>query len=158
MKRLMGTAALALTLGLGAPAVAQDSQLAAQVENFLMEHGYTEVNASMLTTEQLAQLQGLEERDVPDSQVEGSIDEILVMDAGTSMYVSEEMRAMMDEDGSAALIRNAREILAEAGHDPALADQLSTEQLAQIWFLREREDSDNPATLESRLDAILNQV
>lgn len=159
MTRTLSTALLALALGFGAPALAQeDAQLRQSAEATLNEYGYSGVNVDALTSEQLAEFQTLEQQDVDNpADAQRRIDEILVMDSGSAMFVSEEMRALMEEPEYPELRRNARTILGEAGYDAAIADGLSVEQLAQLWFLQERDSDENdPAMIENRIQSILD--
>jgi hypothetical protein len=155
MTRTLSTALLALTLGLGTPAIAQDSQLAIQAQNVLDEYGY-EVDANLLTQRQLAEFQTFQTQQVENpADAQQRIDQILVMDAGTSTYVSEEMRAMFDD--MTALEQNAQELLASAGYAEVDVSGLTNEQLAQLWFLKERGEHNNPADLMDRVQVILDE-
>jgi hypothetical protein len=157
MTRTISTAILALALGLGTPALAQDSQLAIQAQNTLDQYGY-EVDASLLSQEQLAQFQtffGGDEQPTNEAGARQRIDEILVMDAGTSTYVSEEMRAMFED--TTILEENARQLLDAAGYAEVDVSGLTNEQLAQLWFLQERDENNNPADLSNRIQAILDE-
>jgi hypothetical protein len=155
MTRTLSTALLALTLGLGAPAIAQDSQLAIEAQNVLDEYGY-EVDANLLTQRQLAEFQTFQTQQVENpADAQQRIDQILVMNAGTSTYVSEEMRAMFDD--MTALEQNAQQLLASAGYPEVDVSGLTNEQLAQLWFLRERDEDSNPGDLTDRVQAILDE-
>lgn len=155
MKRFMGPALLALTLGFGAPAAAQDAQLQEQAGRVLAQHGYGAVDTSMLTVDQLARLQTLEAQDLTsEGAIRQEIDQILLMDVGTATFVSEEMQALFAEPQS-ELRENARELLSEAGYDPALADGLELPQLAELWFLQEQPEINQPAVLQDRIQVIL---
>jgi hypothetical protein len=158
MNRTISTALLALALGFGTPALAQDSQLVAEADSILQEYGYEGVNADMFSTEQLAQFQtyfGAENEFENPAEARQRIDEILMMDAGTSTFVSAEMRAMFDDPTE--LEANARELLEQAGRTDVDVSGLTTEQLAQFWFLRERDEENNPAQLTDRIQAILDE-
>jgi hypothetical protein len=157
MTRTIGTAILALALGFGAPALAQDSQLATEAQNTLTQYGY-DVDASLLTDEQLAQFQtefSAENTYDNEADARARIDEILVMDAGTSTYVSEEMRAMFDNPTE--LEANARELLDSAGFTDVDVSGLTTEQLAQLWFLKERDGDNNETDARNRIQTILDE-
>ena len=155
MTRTLSTALLALALGLGTPAIAQDSQLAVEAQNVLDEYGY-ELDASLLSQEQLAEFQTFQAQQVENpADAQQRIDQILVMDAGTSTYVSEEMRAMFDD--MTALEQNARELLSSAGYAEVDVSGLTTAQLAQLWFLKERDENNNPGDLADRVQAILDE-
>jgi hypothetical protein len=158
MNRTISTALLALALGFGTPALAQDSQLVAEADSILQEYGYEGVNADMFSTEQLAQFQtyfGAENEFENPAEARQRIDEILMMDAGTSTFISAEMRAMFDDPTE--LEANARELLEQAGRTDVDVSGLTTEQLAQFWFLRERDEENNPAQLTDRIQAILDE-
>jgi 3-methyladenine DNA glycosylase Mpg len=157
MTRTLSTAILALALGLGTPVFAQDSQLATLAQNTLEEHGY-EVDASILTPEQLAEFQtyfGADDELSDPAAARQRIDEILVMDAGTSTYVSEDMRALFAD--TTMLEETARDVLNRAGHPEVDVSGLTNEQLARIYFLQERDVVNDPAELENAIQAILDE-
>jgi hypothetical protein len=156
MTRTLSASLLALALGLGTPALAQDSQLAIGAQNTLDRYGY-DVDASLLSEEQLAQFQTFFGNEEPADEVAAQqrIDEILVMDAGTSTYVSEEMRAMFDD--TTILEENARQLLDQAGYAEVDVSGLTNEQLARMWFLTERDVDNNRAELENSIQAILDE-
>ena len=156
MTRTLSTALVAVTLGLATPATAQDSQLAIEAQNLLDTYGY-EVDARLLSTAQLAEFQTLQSQDVENpAEARQRIDRILVMDAGTSTYVSDEMQALFED--STALEDNARQLLDSAGYGQVDVSGLTNEQLAQMWFLQERDGVDNRATLENWIQAILDET
>lgn len=156
MTRTLSTALVAVTLGLATPATAQDSQLAIEAQNLLDTYGY-EVDARLLSTAQLAEFQTFQSQDVENpAEARQRIDRILVMDAGTSTYVSDEMQALFED--STALEDNARRLLDSAGYGQVDVSGLTNEQLAQMWFLQERDGVDNRATLENWIQAILDET
>ena len=156
MKRTLNTALFALAIGLGAPAIAQDSQLEIEAQNVLEEFGYEGVDASMLSELQLAEFQTFQTQNIENpADAQQRIDRILVMDAGTSTYVSEEMRAMFDD--TTVLEQNARDLLNSAGYSEVDVSGLTNEQLAQLWFLQERDEDNNPGDLANRIQAILDE-
>jgi hypothetical protein len=160
MPRTLSTAVLALALGFGTPTLAQDNpQLAASAQTTLDQYGY-EVDASLLSLEQLAEFPTYFEGDeaiTGTAQAQQRIDEILMMDAGTSTYVSENMRALFED--TTMLEQTARNILDQAG--PAYAEVdvsgLTNEQLTRIYFLQERDVMNSQAELENALQAILEE-
>jgi hypothetical protein len=156
MTRVISTALFALALGFGAPAIAQDSQLEIEAQNVLAEFGYEGVDASMLSQEQLAEFQTFQTQNIENpADAQQRIDQILVMEAGTSTYVSDEMRAMFDD--TTALEQNARQLLDSAGYSEVDVSGLTNEQLAQLWFLQERDEDNNPAELSNRIQVILDE-
>jgi hypothetical protein len=155
MIRTLSSALVALSLGFAAPAFAQDSQLAAEAQNILDQYGY-EVDATQLSEQQLAEFQTFASQDVTDqAAAEQRIDQILVMDAGTSIFVSEEMRAMFDNPTE--LEQNARQLLDTAGYSEVDVSGLTTEQLAQLWFLQGSDESGTQADLVDRIQVILGE-
>ena len=149
MIRTLSTALVALTLGFGGMAAAQ-SQLEIQAQNTLDRYGYEGVDVGALSTEQLALFQTYfagEEQFDNDVGARNRIDEILMMDEGTSVYISPDMRAMLDDP--TVLEQNARALLDQAGYEDVDVSTLTTEQLAQLWFVQERDEVvNNPAALE----------
>jgi hypothetical protein len=160
MTRTISTAILALALGLGAPAIAQeatDSQLPPGLSDSLTQYGY-DLDPSLLTEDQrqrFTELGVLNSGSGDEEEVRSRIDEILVMDAGTATYVSQEMRAMMENPTE--LQANAEALFSRYGMSDVDVSGLTTEQLAQLWFLQERgaESSDDDVRL--RIEEILGQ-
>jgi hypothetical protein len=158
MTRTISTALLALALGLGTPALAQDSQLATEAQNTLDRYEY-EVDATMLSEEQLAQFQtyfgGDGVGDDP-AQARQRIDEILMMDAGTATFISADMQAMFDNPTE--LEANARSLLDSAGFSEVDVSGLTNAQLAQLWFLKDDNSStDGDNTVRLRVESILDE-
>jgi hypothetical protein len=160
MTRTLGTAILALALGFSAPAIAQENtetQLPPGLSDSLTQYGY-DLDPSLLTEDQL---QRFSEAGVLDSgsgdeeEVRSRIDEILVMDAGTATYVSDEMRAMMDSPTE--LQANAEALFSKYGMSDVDVSGLTTEQLAQLWFLQERGDETSDDDIRLRIEEILGQ-
>jgi hypothetical protein len=168
MTRKTTTAILALALGLGAPAFAQEGGAAvdpAQIEGqgagvaeTLSQYGY-DIDPSILTDDQRQRFDGLAVAGTGDNDGEDDmrrrIDEILVMDAGTATYVSEEMRSMMDNPTE--LQANAEALLNEYGMSDVDVSGLTTEQLAQLWFLQESGDDSSDGDVRMRIEEILGQ-
>jgi hypothetical protein len=155
MTRRLSTALLALTLGFGTPAFAQDNpQLTTMAQNVLEEYGY-EVDASVLSLQQLAEFQtyfGAAEDFGSDTRARNRIDEILMLDEGTVTFVSPDTATMMEN--RSGLEQNAREILDEAGFEEVAVNDLSQVQLAQLWLVRERDEIMNDqAALENYIQA-----
>ena len=155
MIRTLSTALFALSLGFGGMAVAQDSQLEIGAQNTLERYGYEGVNVEMLSTEQLALFETYFAGD-PDFDTEigarNRIDEILMMEEATSTYISPDMQAMFDD--TTALEENARTLLDRAGFEEVDVGTLTTQQLAQLWFVQERDDVINdPVALENFIEA-----
>jgi hypothetical protein len=157
MTRTLSAALLALTMGLGAPASAQDSQLVASAQNTLDQYGY-DVDASLLSLEQVAEFQtyfgGADEPANP-AAARQRIDQILVRDAATATYVSEDMRALFDD--TTMLEQTARQMLDEAGYAEVDVSGLTNAQLARIYFLQEDSVDNNPADLRDSIQAILDE-
>jgi hypothetical protein len=155
MNRTIGTAILALALGLGAPAMAQDDERMLNTRTTLEQYGY-DLDPTLLTDDQLTRFEELSASGSTANEIEARqrIDEILVMDAGTSTFVSEEMRAMFDNPTE--LEANARQLLARAGATDVDVSTLSFEQLAQLWFINEHGTDYSDADLTSRVQAVLN--
>jgi hypothetical protein len=157
MSRTISTALLALALGFGSPALAQDSQLATEAQNVLERFDYN-VDASLLTEEQLAQFQtyfngdGLADN---PAQARQRIDEILMMDAGTSTYISAEMQAMFDDPTE--LQKNAQMLLDRTGFTEVDVSGLTNAQLAQLWFLQDENSSTNDNDMRLRVETILDE-
>jgi 3-methyladenine DNA glycosylase Mpg len=160
MTRTLSTALLALVLGFGTPAIAQDNpQLTTLAQNTLEQYGY-EVDADMLSLEQLAEFQayfGSENELTSPASAQQRIDEILSMEAGTYTYVSEDMRALFED--TTMMEQTAQDVLQQAGPSYAEVDVsgLTNEQLARIYFLKERDVVNDPAELENALQAILDE-
>lgn len=158
MNRMIGTAILALALGMGGSVLAQDDQLRINAQTTLTQYGY-DVDPSLLTQDQLARFQtefgaGTEVAD--EAQARQRIDQILYMDAGTATFVSEEMQALFADPAYPELRSNARTLLSEVGRDPDLAETLTIDQLAQMWFLQEGDSvASRPADLADRIQVIL---
>lgn len=155
MNRMLSTALLALTLGFGGIAAAQDGQLEIGAQNTLERYGYEGVNVDMLSTEQLALFETYFAGEGQlDSEVSARnrIDEILMMEEGTSAYISPDMRAMFDD--ATALEQNARTLLDRAGYESVDVGTLTTQQLAQLWFVQERDEVVNdPVALGNFIEA-----
>jgi hypothetical protein len=159
MTRTLPTALLALALGFGTPALAQDNpQLTASAQTTLDQYGY-DLDASLLSLEQLAEFQtyfGGNNEITNPAEAQQRIDEILVREAGTSTYVSEDMRALFED--TTMMEQTARNVLDQAG--PAFAEVdvsgLTNEQLARIYFLQENNVVNNPGELDDALQAILD--
>jgi hypothetical protein len=157
MTRTISTAVLALALGFGTPALAQDSQLATEAQNTLDRFEY-QVDASMLSEEQLAQFQTYFNGDgVGDDPAlaRQRIDEILMMDAGTSTFISADMQAMFDNPTE--LEANARTLLDRAGYSEVDVSGLTNAQLAQLWFLQDENSSTNDQDMRLRVGTILDE-
>ena len=160
MTRTLSTALLALALGFGTPALAQDNpQLTASAQNTLERYGY-EVDAELLSLEQLAEFQtyfGGANEFTNDAAAQQRIDEILSMEAGTYTYMSEDMRTLFED--TTMMEQTARDVLNQAGPSYAEVDVsgLTNEQLARIYFLKERDVVNNQAELENALQAILDE-
>ena len=150
MTRTLSTALVALTLGFGGMAAAQ-SQLELQAQNALERYGYDSVAATALSDEQLAEFEtyfGGEEQFTNAVSARNRIDEILMMDEATTIYISPDMQAMLDD--TTVLEENARALLDRAGFEDVDVSTLSNEQLTQLWFVQERDDVvNNPASLEN---------
>lgn len=155
MTRTISTAILALALGFSTPVLAQQTEVSPQIQDTLTQYGY-DVDPSLLTDEQIEGFESLAVQGTGDNegdeQMRRRIDQILVMDAGTSTFVSEEMRAMMDNPTE--LEANAENILSRAGMTDVDVSALSTEQLAQLWFLQEADAGDD-TDLRQRVEEIL---
>lgn len=159
MIRTLSTALVALTIGFGGMAAAQ-SQLAIQAENTLERYGYEGVNVEMLSTEQLAEFQtyfGGANEFTNEVDARNRIDEILMMDEGTSVYISPDMQAMFDD--TTVLEENARALLDRAGFENVDVSTLTNTQLAQLWFVQERDEVVNdPTSLENYIQGtVLNE-
>ena len=160
MTRTLSTALLALALGFGTPATAQDNlQLTAMAQDVLDRYDY-EVDADLLSLEQLAEFQTYfagEDEVVGQTEAQNRIDEILSMDAGTYTYISEDMRTLFED--TTMMEQTAQDVLQQAGPDYAEVDVsgLTNEQLARIYFLKERDVVNNPTELENALQAILDE-
>jgi hypothetical protein len=158
MNRTINTAILALALGIGTPALAQDSQLATEAQNTLDRFEY-EVDATMLSEEQLAQFQtyfGGDGLGDDPAQARQRIDEILMMDAGTATYISPDMQSMFEDP--TVLQENARTLLDRAGFAEVDVSGLTNAQLAQLWFLRDDNSSTNDDnTVRLRVETILDE-
>ena len=159
MTRMLSTAIVALTLGFGGMAVAQ-SQLEIQARTTLERYGYEGVDVEALSTEQLALFEtyfaGEEEFD-NEVSARNRIDEILMMEEGTSLYISPDMQAMLDD--TTVLEENARALLDRAGFEEVDVRTLTNAQLTQLWFVQERDDvMNNPASLENFIQGtVLNE-
>jgi hypothetical protein len=155
MNRTIGTAILALALGLGAPAVAQDDERMLDTRTTLEQYGY-DLDPALLSEDQLASFEEMNAAPGSSSDVEARqrIDEILVRDAGTSTFVSEETRAMFDNPTE--LETNARALLARVGTPDVDVSTLSVEQLAQLWFINEHGTEYTDGDLAARVQAVLN--
>jgi hypothetical protein len=161
MNRTISTAIIALALGLSAPAFAQetstDSQLPEGLSDSLTQYGY-EVDPSLLTEQQrerFTELGVVNSGSDDEEEMRSRIDEILVMDAGTATYVSQEMRAMMDNPTE--LQANAESLFSKFGMTDVDVSGLTTEQLAQLWFLQERGEESSDDDVRLRIEEILGQ-
>jgi hypothetical protein len=153
MTRTLSTALVALTLGFGGMAVAQDSQLQIGAQNTLERYGYEGVNVEMLSTEQLALFQTYfgSDPDLGEVGARHRIDEILMMEEGTTTYISPDMQAMFDDTSQLEL--NARTLLDLGGFEEVDVSTLTTQQLAQLWFVQERSDVMNsPVALRNFIE------
>lgn len=156
MTRTLSTALLALTISLGAglgAATAQDSQLRASAGNTLDHYGFTEVDPTLLSDDQLVMFNNFDSQDfVNDAEASARIDQILLMNAVTAPYVSDEMTVIMQEEGQPQLRNNARTLLERAGYDPAIAEQMTVQQLAEMWFI---DDTIDDEELRRRVQVLL---
>lgn len=155
MTRTLSTALLALALGFGTPALAQDNpQLAAMAQNVLDEHGYDSVDATSLSLQQLAEFQTYFGATDDLNSVSGArnrIHEILMMDEASTAFVSPQMRTALED--RTGLEANARELLDDAGFEAVAVNDLSQVQLAQLWLVRERDDiMNNQAALRGFIE------
>ena len=94
-----------------------DSQLPEGLSDSLTQYGY-EVDPSLLTEQQrerFTELGVVNSGSDDEEEMRSRIDEILVMDAGTATYVSQEMRAMMDNPTE--LQANAEVAVQQVWHD-----------------------------------------
>lgn len=140
------------------PADVESQQLLIQAQRTLDQYGYAGLDAEMLSPLQIAELQtsfGDGTEFSTESEAQRRIDQILMMDAATATFVSEQMQALFADPAYPELRQNARDLLSDAGYDPALAEALDVSQLSEMWFLQE-DAAERPAGLQNRIRVILD--
>lgn len=146
MTRTLSSAFLALSLGFGGAAFAQDSQLAIEAQNTLDRYGYVGVDASTLTEAQLAEFQayfGGSDDFTDDAAARQRIDLILASDAEADGVLSQQ------------LLIQAQQTLDSYGYSAIDAEMLSASQIAEIQTSFAGEEFATEDEARNRLEQIL---